>query len=77
MCMTALMFAGIGGVVFATSLEGQRRAGMDPIRITSRQLLDATPFYKGILVGGVLADETDRMFMEHKDERTRLQQKKG
>lgn len=75
MCMTALMFAGIGGVVFATSLEGQRRAGMDPIKITSRQLLDATPFYKGLLVGGVLAEETDRMFMEHREERI-LQQRK-
>jgi hypothetical protein len=27
---------------------------------------DASPFYKGVLVGGVLAAETDRMFMERK-----------
>jgi hypothetical protein len=29
-----------------------------------RQVAEAAPFNKGLLVGGILADETDRMFME-------------
>jgi tRNA(Arg) A34 adenosine deaminase TadA len=67
MCMTALVFAGIGGVVFATSaFEGQRRAGMDPIRISAKDVVDATPFKKPFLLGGVLSEETDRMFLERK-----------
>jgi tRNA(adenine34) deaminase len=64
MCMSALVWAGIGGVVFASSIDGIRRAGIDQIAITAKQVADASPFYKGVLLGGVLAAETDRMFME-------------
>jgi len=64
MCMSALVWACIGGVVFASSIDGIRRAGIGQIAITARQVADASPFYKGLLVGGVLAAETDRMFME-------------
>lgn len=68
MCMTALVFAGIGGVVFATSnTEGLRKAGLDPIAISAKDIVDAAPFYKGhLLLGGVLASETDRVFLERK-----------
>jgi len=67
MCMTALIFAGIGGVVFATSaFDGQKKAGMDPIKISAKDIVDATPFYKPFLLGGVLSAETDRMFLERK-----------
>jgi len=64
MCMSALMWAGIGGVVFASSIDGIKRAGIEQIEITARAVADATPFWKGLLLGGVLAAETDRMFME-------------
>lgn len=64
MCMSALVWAGIGGTVFASSLEGITRAGIDQIAIRAQAVVDASPFYKGLLVGGVLAAETDRMFME-------------
>ena len=67
MCMAALMWARIGGVVFATSaFDGQRKAGMDPIKISAKDILDATPFHKCLLLGGVLSEETDRMFLERK-----------
>ncbi len=64
MCMSALVWAGIGGVVFASSIEGIRRSGINQIAITAKQVADASPFYNGLLLGGVLAAETDRMFME-------------
>jgi len=66
MCMSALVWAGIGGVVFASSIEGIRNAGISQIGITARQVADASPFYRGLLIGGVLAEETDRMFLERK-----------
>jgi len=64
MCMSALVWAGIGGVVFASSIDGIRRAGIEQIGLTARQVAEAAPFYRGLLVGGILAVETDRMFME-------------
>jgi tRNA(Arg) A34 adenosine deaminase TadA len=66
MCMSALVWAGIGGVVFASSVEGILAAGIDQIRITTRQVAEASPFYSGLLLGGVLAAETDKMFLERK-----------
>ncbi len=66
MCMSALVWAGIGGVVFASSIDGIRRAGIEQINITARAVAEASPFYSGLLLGGVLAAETDRMFMERR-----------
>jgi tRNA(Arg) A34 adenosine deaminase TadA len=66
MCMSALVWAGIGGVVFASSIDGIRRAGIEQIDITARAVAAASPFYSGLLLGGVLAAETDRMFMDRR-----------
>lgn len=68
MCITALIFAKIGGVVFGTyNAEGLKKAGLDPIKISARQLVDATPFSQlQLLQGGVLSAETDRMLLERK-----------
>lgn len=64
MCMSALVWAGIGGVVFGSSIDGIRRAGIEQIGLTSKAVVDAAPFYKGMLLGGVLAAETDRLFLD-------------
>ncbi|CAN5736898.1 hypothetical protein BH11PSE3_BH11PSE3_24940 [soil metagenome] len=66
MCMSALVWAGIGGVVFASSIEAIRRAGIEQIDITARTVVDASPFDKVTLLGGVLAAETDRMFLDRR-----------
>lgn len=66
MCMSALVWARIGGVVFGTPIEGLKRFGIDQIDITARAVVDASPFYSGILLGGVLQDDTDRLFRERK-----------
>jgi len=63
MCMSALIWAGIGGVVFGTSLAGLKRAGIDQIDIPAANIVAASPFWHGELLGGVLASETDRLFM--------------
>ena len=66
MCMGALVWAGIGGVVFGTSIDGIRQAGIGQIAISARQVAEAAPFYKGLLLGGVLSVETDRLFLERR-----------
>jgi tRNA(Arg) A34 adenosine deaminase TadA len=66
MCMSALVWAGIGGTVFASSIDAIRRAGIDQIGLTAQAVIDASPFYKGLLLGGVLAADTDRMFEDRK-----------
>ena len=43
MCMSALVWAGIGGVVFASSIDGIKRAGIDQIEITAKAVADASP----------------------------------
>ncbi|MGD9885275.1 MAG: nucleoside deaminase [Reyranella sp.] len=64
MCMSALVWAGIGGTVFASSIDAIRRAGIDQIGLNAQAVIDAAPFYRGLLLGGVLAAETDRRFMD-------------
>jgi tRNA(Arg) A34 adenosine deaminase TadA len=64
MCMSALVWSRIGGVVYASSIDGIRKAGIGQIGLTARQVLDASPFGGIFLLGGVLAAETDRMFLE-------------
>ena len=66
MCMSALVWAGIGGVVYGTSIEGISRAGIPQIEIKANAVVDASPFYKGMLLGGVLQAETDRLFMDRR-----------
>lgn len=64
MCMSALIWAGIGGVIFATSLDGLARAyGSRGIDISAASLAAAAPFWQGEVVGGLLANETDPLFM--------------
>ena len=63
MCMSALIWAGIGGVVYASSAKTLVRAGIDDIQISAKAVAAAAPFYKGELLGGVLEREADEMFM--------------
>lgn len=66
MCMSALAWAGLRQVVWATSIAGIRRAGIPQIEIGAREVAaKAASFYTPtLLLGGVLAHETDRLFAE-------------
>jgi tRNA(adenine34) deaminase len=68
MCMGALIWTGIGGVVFGSSIETVDRAfgGGGGINIAAKAVVAAAPSYKGTVTGGVLAAETDRLFLERK-----------
>ena len=62
MCMSAIVWAGIGGVVWATSIATLKEVGFDQVDIASPAVAAAAPFWRGGILGGVLAAETDRMF---------------
>lgn len=64
MCMSAIIWAGIGGVVFATSIEELKAAGFDQIDVAAPEIAASATFWNGDIRGGVLAEETDRMFAE-------------
>jgi tRNA(adenine34) deaminase len=64
MCTSAIIWAGIGGVVHGTSIATLKQVGFDQIDIPSETVAGAAPFWNGGLLGGVLAAETDRLFAE-------------
>ncbi|MBV2156543.1 nucleoside deaminase [Kitasatospora sp. SUK 42] len=69
MCMSACAWAGIGQVVWGTSIEGLRRTGLDQIDLAATAVAEASKsFYTPkLLLGGVLADETDALFRRAQD----------
>ena len=63
MCMSALAWARIGGVVYGTSKETLRQAGIDQILPPATAVIGAAPLYRGEILGGTLVSETDTLFM--------------
>jgi tRNA(adenine34) deaminase len=64
MCMSAIVWAGIGGVVYGSSIRTLAEAGIAQITIDATAVRDAAPFYRGQIMGGVLRAETDALFRD-------------
>jgi tRNA(adenine34) deaminase len=62
MCMGALAWARIGGIVYGTSIEKLRQVGIDQILLPATAVIGAAPFYRGEILGEVLVSETDALF---------------
>ena len=62
MCMSALAWARIGVVVYGTSIETLRQINIDQILLPATMVINAAPFYRGEILGGVLESETDILF---------------
>ena len=62
MCMSAMVWAGIGGVVYGSSISTLAQAGIAQITIDASAVLAAALFYRGQIMGGVLRAETDALF---------------
>jgi tRNA(Arg) A34 adenosine deaminase TadA len=62
MCMSAMVWAAIGGVVWGTSIEQLRQFGINQILIPATTVIVASPFYHGEILGHVLQTETDALF---------------
>lgn len=63
MCMAALAWTRISGIVYGTSIEKLCQFGIDQILISASAVIAAAPFYRGEILGPVLADETDALFL--------------
>jgi tRNA(adenine34) deaminase len=61
MCMGAILWSGIGRVVFAASIE-ELSTRIEQILVTSRTLAEAAPFTTISVTGGVLAAESLALF---------------
>jgi tRNA(adenine34) deaminase len=66
MCQSAVVWANISRVVFATSIKYLASHGVHQISIPSTEINGKSPFYKGTITGGVLANVTDPLFDQHK-----------
>ncbi|MGW0707085.1 nucleoside deaminase [Streptomyces sp. NPDC002643] len=66
MCMSAMVWAGLPRVVWASSVEEIRRTGIGQISLSARQVAAAARslYTPELLLGGVLADRTNRLFEE-------------
>ncbi|MER5939525.1 nucleoside deaminase [Streptomyces sp. NPDC001928] len=66
MCMSAMAWANLRRVVWASSIDDIRRTGVIQIDLTARQVAaSARSFYTpALLLGGVLADHTNHLFRE-------------
>ena len=61
-CMSAIVWAGIGGVVYGSSITALAETGIAQIKIDASAVRKAAPFYHGQIMGGVLRAETDALF---------------
>jgi len=61
MCMSAILWCGIGRVVFASSID-ELATKLGQIMLTSRAVADAAPFATIAITGGVLSAEALALF---------------
>jgi tRNA(adenine34) deaminase len=61
MCMGAIIWCGIGRVVYGASIA-QIATKIEQIMVTNREIADKTPFFHIAITGGVLADEAMKLF---------------
>lgn len=62
MCQSAIVWAGIGRVVFGTSIDNLQHFGWNQIDIASETINNRSSFYKGTITGDVLDTATDPLF---------------
>jgi tRNA(adenine34) deaminase len=61
MCMGAILWCGVGRLVFAASLQ-QLASKIDQIMLSSAEVAAKTPFAPISITGGVPAEEAMRLF---------------
>ncbi len=63
MCMSALAWSGIGRVYYGTSIPFIANQGLNQISIRAKDVIKSTPFEEIGLVGGVLNETTNKLYM--------------
>lgn len=64
MCAAAIAWTGIGAVIIGTGIDTLVRFGVKQIDMACVDVLRAASFYRGRVITGVLASETDRMYAD-------------
>lgn len=64
MCQGAIIWAGIPKVVYGTSIPSLKKYGWYQIPIRAKEIASKASFYHGKVVGDVLSNETDKLFMK-------------
>jgi tRNA(Arg) A34 adenosine deaminase TadA len=64
--MSALIWAGIGGVVYGSSIETIQKAGIDIFQFTAKQINQGNNFSQTQILGGILESECDSLFKNRK-----------
>jgi tRNA(adenine34) deaminase len=64
MCASAIVWAHISKVVYGSSITFFEKQGWEPIHIRAEYVMKKAPFYKGTILGGVLHEETDKVFLK-------------
>lgn len=65
MCQSAVIWAGISKVVFATSIDYLTKNGWNQIQLNAAQVNAKASFYSGMLKGGVLKEKANVLFKKH------------
>ena len=63
MCMSALIWAGIGGVVYGSSAATIKKSGIDIFTFSAQEMNQGSSFSQTQLIGGVLETECNVLFM--------------
>jgi tRNA(adenine34) deaminase len=66
MCQGAIIWTGIGKVVYGTSIQHLIEKGWRQINITSEEVCSRSNFNKPEIIGGVLAEKTNALFVDRK-----------
>jgi tRNA(Arg) A34 adenosine deaminase TadA len=64
--MSALIWAGIGGVVYGSSIEAIQKSGIDAFKFTAKQINQGNNFSQTEILGGILESECDSLFINRK-----------
>ncbi len=62
MCQTAILWSGIGTVVYGTSIRSLQKMGWRQIDILAEEVVRRSPTWLCTLIGGVLEQECDALF---------------
>ena len=63
MCQAAILWSGIGTVVYGTSIRTLQIQGWRQIDITADEVIRRSPTWHCTLIGGVLKEECDALFV--------------
>lgn len=66
MCMSALIWAGIRGVVFGSSIASIKKSGIDAFIFSAKEINDGGGFSQTQILGGILQPECDALFSNRK-----------